>query len=202
MICVTARGTGTIVPVHLSSHLQRSHDLLRDKRISIFGHSVPDYSRAFRLRKLSVMVAKHPRSIEIAYPSFFTQSRAASRGRVSRERLVPRDLGNFMKHPVLRSLPFIYGNPLSNAVGGSETSLDLALPPAAYGRGKPLPLDVRVSTRPIWLTFRKLEKTHPRPTGGGAGKGGERAVYRSCEAGELSSAHIVPVSSPTTGPPT
>lgn len=46
----------------------------------------------------------------------------------------------------LRSLPFIYGNPSSNAAGGSETSLDL---PAAYEPREPLPLDVRVSTRPI-----------------------------------------------------
>lgn len=120
-----------------------------------FGGPMTSFSESLSLVILSSIThalsipenipAKQSRSIEIFIRRF--SRNFASRGRVSRERLVPR--GNFIKRPAPRSPPFIYGNPLSNAVGGSETSLDLALPPAAYGRGKPLPLDVRVSTRPI-----------------------------------------------------
>jgi len=167
MVCVTARAqlcrSSVVAPLEIISPRPSSHD---EWVFSTFGH--------FRLRlvtcsgfhfaKVGVTVARETITVKMFIRHFHTITRRFVKASISGATCF-RDLGNFIKRPFSVSLPFIYGNPLSNAAGDLKLRPISRASPNQIRAWKSLCLLTwRVSTRPIWLTLRKLEKTRLRPT--------------------------------------
>jgi len=78
----------------------------------------------FSFAKASVTVARE--TMRVANYPFLSRNLASlCEGEYLGGDFLPRRW-KFHKASALRSLPFIYGNPFSNAAGGSETSPDLS----------------------------------------------------------------------------
>lgn len=152
MVCVIARAqlcrSSVVAPLEIISPRPSSHD---ERVSSTFGHFRLRLvtCSGFRFAKVDVTVARETITVKMFIRHFHTISRRFVRASIS-EATCSRGSRKFHKAPALRSLPFIYGNPLSNAAGDLKLRPISRASPNRIRAWKSLCLLTwRVSTRPI-----------------------------------------------------